>query len=57
MNAKSVSGSQIVGDEAELRLNVGDAPAFEIFGNHETEQSAADGVIARSATLRLGHGG
>ena len=45
----------IVGDEAEFRLNVGELPALEIFRDNKTEQRAADGVMACSATLRLGH--
>ncbi len=46
-------GIAIVGDEAKLRLNVGNRPALEIFGDDKTEHRAADAVSTLPVGLRI----
>ena len=46
----------IVGDEAELRLNVGNFPVFEIFGDNQTQERAAHGVAIQACAFRFRNG-
>ena len=50
-------GIAIVGDKAQLRLNVGNGAGLEIFRDDEAEQRAADAVGALSGSLCLRNGG
>ncbi|WP_157860859.1 MULTISPECIES: hypothetical protein [Bradyrhizobium] len=44
-------GVAIVGNEAKLRLDVGDAPVFKVFRNDEAEQRTAESVVIQSGGL------
>ena len=48
------SGIAVLGDKAKLRLDVGDAPAFAVFGDDEPKQRAADAVVTHSGGFRFG---
>jgi hypothetical protein len=46
-------GVAIVGDKAKFRLHVGDAPAFEILGDNEAKQGAADTIVTEPGRFRF----
>jgi hypothetical protein len=48
-------GIAIIGNKAEFRLHVGDAPAFEILGNDEAKQRPADTFVTEPGRFRFGN--
>src|SRR5450755_2062470 len=46
-------GIAIIGDKAEFRLHVRDAPAFEILGDNEAKQRAADTIVTEPGRFRF----
>ena len=48
-------GVAIIGDKAKLRLDVGDAPFFEILGDNEAKQRAADAIMTEPGCFRFGN--